>query len=176
MNEKMILVIPDELSSPFFFSAGEPLIVEKDSLKNLNLSIPFLYEAAFFSGMDAIKPWLMQEECIPLLLKEWQAEKLILEELFAKRDRKQAAAPMKKGISLFLELVYWTNGEPAKLSSTLEFDKLKNKPVNLKERLNFILDRPALYHAFMQLTELMTEMEKQYMKQLALKKASKLQA
>ncbi|URM34318.1 hypothetical protein LLY41_07950 [Cytobacillus firmus] len=45
--------------------------------------------------------------------------------------------------------------------------------MNIKERLDFIFARPALYHSYIQLSGLIAEMEKQYMKMLALEQMKK---
>lgn len=173
MIETITLVVPATLTNSFFFSENETLTVAKDTLQVFNVTIPFQYEVAFFSAIEAIKPWEYPEEYAHLLIREWQNDKILLEELFAKRNRKQTADLMKKGISLFLEFVYWTNGFPVELSRNLVSEKLKVHPVNLEERLKFIIERSTLYHSFIQLNELMIEMEKQWVKQLALKKAFK---
>ena len=173
MKEHITLPIPKELEHPFFFSNNKTIRVEPTSLTSISLRLPFLYEAAFYSNVDTFKPWENHEEFIPLLLKEWNAIKPQLEDFFSRRDIKQVEKPMKFGISLLIEFVYWTNEEPVKFSQPIQLGNLKVKPVNLEERLAFILARPTLHHSFIQLGELMVEMEKQYVKQLALKKASK---
>ena len=174
MTECITLPIPRELEHPFFFSDNKTIIVEPTSFTSINLCIPFLYEAAFYSKVDTFRPWDNHEEFIPLLLKEWNAVKPLLEDFFSRRDIKQVEKPMKFGISLLIEFVYWTNEEPVKFSQKeIQLGNLKVKPVNLEERLAFILSRSTLHHSFIQLGELMVEMEKQYVKQMALKKASK---
>lgn len=80
-----------------------------------------------------------------------------------------ALQPMKKGIGIFLQAVFWSNHVPARLNG-LNFDKLKVKPINVYERLEFIMNRPGNYHSFIQLSELMAEQEKQFVKHMALKK------
>lgn len=173
MTEHITLPIPKELEHPFFFSDNKKIIVEPTSLTNINISITFLYEAAFFSKINAIKPWEMHEEFIPFLLNEWENTKPLLEDFFSRRDIKQVEGPMKFGISLLIEFVYWVNEQPVQLSPAILQNNLSIKPVNLEERLSFILARPTLHHSYIQLSELMVEMEKQYVKQMALKKASK---
>lgn len=173
MINHITLPIPKELQHSFFFSVNEKLIVDQTSLTNMNITIPFLYEAAFYSKVEAFKPWEKQEECIPILLKEWEAIKPQLEGYFSRRDIKQVEKPMKLGISLLIEFVYWTNELPVNFSKVILQKNIKIMPVNLEERLSFILAKPTLHHSFIQLNELMLEMEKQYEKQKALKKASK---
>ncbi|WP_313798526.1 YpoC family protein [Cytobacillus sp.] len=173
MSDQLMLSIPDELINPFFFSVNDRISVEKDQLQNKVMDIPFLYEAAFYANIEALKPWQSHEEFIPLLKNEWDAERRHLEEIFSKRKYKDAIAPMKKGIGLFMEFVYWANELPVHFGMPLSSECLKVQPVNLGERIGFVIQRPALFHSFIQLNELMTEMEKQYVKHLAIKKASK---
>lgn len=173
MTEEITINIPHELEHPFFFLAKEKLIVERKTLQTMNINIPFLYEAAYYSGIDAMKPWEMKEECIPLLISEWKKIKSTLDELFLNRSYKQALEPMKKGISLLLEFIYWANESPVQFFEADFINKLAFRPVNIGERLSFIIERPSFYHSFIQLSELMVEMEKQYVKKLAVKKASK---
>ncbi|MEH7345278.1 YpoC family protein [Bacillus sp. JJ1532] len=172
MSNNKTLSVPIELVHPFFFAENEEITIHVEEMGNLYALRPFLYETAFFSGVQAVKPWEIQEKSIPVLIEEWQKVKELLETLFAKREMIHVLAPMKKGISLLLELVYWGNGLPVVLSN-LDLDKLAIKPVNLSERLEFIMKKPSLYHSYIQLAELIGEMNKQYVKQQIMKKASK---
>ncbi|MBS4191000.1 hypothetical protein KHA94_12495 [Bacillus sp. FJAT-49705] len=172
MSTEITLSIPEELMDPDFFTKNESFTIDEHVLAHILPSVPFLYEAAYYLGINAIKPWELQEECIPILLNEWNSEKELLKKLFAKREHTKVTAPMKKGICLFLEFVYWGNGLPVSLSNDKNAKTLIIKPVNMVERLEFILQRPTLYQSFIQLSELMIEMEKLYAKQIAIKKTS----
>ena len=176
MNDLIDMIIPKELVHSFFFSENEIIVIPTHALQKINTTEPFVYEAAFFSGIEAIKPWECPEESIPLLLEEWQTIKKELDMLFAKREVDDAKPLMKKGVGLFIQFIYWVNGRPAILANRLDLNSLSIKPVNLSDRLEFILTRPALYHSFIQLTELMTEMNKHYVKAYIIKKASKHEA
>ncbi|QED48402.1 YpoC family protein [Cytobacillus dafuensis] len=172
MSTKITLSIPEELMDPHLFTKNDSFTIDEHALTHILPSMPFLYEAAYYLGINAKRPWELREECIPILLNEWNSEKEFLKKVFAKRERTQVTAPMKKGICLFLEFVYWGNGLPVSLTNYKNAKSLIIKPVNMVERLEFILHRPTLYHSFIQLSELMIEMEKLYVKQIALKKAS----
>jgi hypothetical protein len=106
---------------------------------------------------------------ISLLIENWLELKKELTELFEKRDRKNALEPMKKGIEIFLHFLLWCN-EIESFDNEETIGNLKWKPVNVTERLSFIKTRPDLYHSFIQLTELMTEQEKQFNIKIAIKK------
>jgi hypothetical protein len=133
--------------------------------------IPFLYEAAFFYGMDVLKPWEIPDQSIPSIMREWGMIKEALTIKFSNRDR-AVEKLMRKGISLFYELLYWGNKQPVVLDEQNYEGFIK--PINSDERLKFIRSRMSNYHSFVQLTELFIEMEKIFWKQQAImKKASK---
>lgn len=171
MNQQLIIPIAAKLCHPLYYGSGEQLPIDKEWLTSLHLQPLFLYEAAFYAGVKTLRPWERKEECIPLLLEEWREQKNALEAHFAVRNQKAAQEPMKIAIAIFLKLLFWTNGQPVDFRA--EPQELQIHPVNLKERLEFICKRPASYHAYVQLSELMAEMEKQYVKYLALEKLKK---
>jgi hypothetical protein len=107
------------------------------------------------------------------LLKEWENSKDRLEAIFRERDYKNAKVLMEKGINLFIQFLSWSNELPVLLEEPINFNQFEYKPVNVEERLGFIMSRPNLYHSYRQLTELMVEQEKLFVKRSILKKASK---
>lgn len=160
--------VPKEISDSYFFSQGFVQWKKEDD-RYLNLKQPLIYEVAHFSGYQSLKPWEIESESIPLLLKEWEVVKEQLTAVFKKRDGKASSLLMKNGIGLFLEFLHWANAKPVKLIPAIQYDQLKVKPVNIHERLDFILSRPNSYHSYMQIVELMTELEKMYRKNIAIK-------
>ncbi|MDZ5473222.1 hypothetical protein SM124_16005 [Bacillus sp. 31A1R] len=136
----------------------------------INFQQPFMYELAYYCNISMLQPWNSIEETIPCLIEEWKLLKDKVEQLFKMRNTKEVTEPMKQGIALFIQLLHWSNGLPVCLSP-IQYEQLTIKPVNVKERLEFILSRPHLYHSFIQLVELMTEMEKQWFKVVAINKA-----
>jgi hypothetical protein len=112
-------------------------------------------------------------ESIPQLIKEWKDIKDQLEILFRERDQQNAKKLMDQGINLFIQFISLSNGFPASLDKPFTPNQYDFKPVNVEERLGFIMSRPALYHSYRQLSELMVEQEKLYVKSNILKKASK---
>jgi hypothetical protein len=165
------LAIPAELNHPFFFSQEEILVNKPNN--SFPLSENFIYELYFFNGMDTCMPWMNPQESVPILLEEWQQLKNHLKLLFQKRKQEFILESMKKGIGLFLQLLFWSNGKPVHLKEPIPFSQLTSKPVNVQERLDFIISRPKLFHSFIQLSELMVEQEKHYMKNVVVKKASR---
>lgn len=121
---------------------------------------------------NSIKPWENPHQTVPVIIKEWNEIKSELHTLFANRESSSVEPLMKKGISLFLEALYWTNHIPT-LQEETTIDTLLIKPVNVKERLDFILSYPKKFHSYMQLGELFVEIEKLFTREQVRKKASK---
>ncbi|SEM83779.1 hypothetical protein SAMN05192533_10688 [Mesobacillus persicus] len=163
--------VPIELQNSFFFP--ECLIEWEDNLvTTFNPNHPFQYELGYYAGMEGLRPWETPEEGIPLLLKEWKKIKGQLEELFATRKTGAAIEPMKQSIALFVEILFWTNKGPVRFP-LMHIEELKIKPVNVIERLEFIIAKPQLYHSYIQLSELLIEQEKHFIKERLLKMNSK---
>lgn len=171
MNSQLIIPLSAKLCHPIFNKPEDGITADESMLKTQYIHPLFLYEAAYYAGMEALKPWEKKEKCIRVLLEEWKEHKRLLDEHFANRNQKAAEDPMKTAIGLFLELLFWTNGKPVDFQE--ELGDLKIKPVNLKERLDFILKSPALYHAYIQLSVLVAEMEKHYIKHITLENIKK---
>jgi hypothetical protein len=109
---------------------------------------------------------------IAQLLIRWEEVKKVLAVHFEKRETEKTHIPMKEGIVIFLNLLFLTNDrEWNKDESTIM--ELQWKPVNVLERITFINKRPNLFHSFIQLSELITEQEKQFNKKMAIKKMTK---
>ncbi|TKC19683.1 YpoC family protein [Robertmurraya kyonggiensis] len=122
---------------------------------------------------ESIKPWETPEESIAALLEQWTSLNQELHVLFERRAQKEAKPVMEKGINLFIEFLHWSNERPVEATTKIDFAGLKTKPVNIGERLNFIIARPTLFQSYMQLAELFIEQEKGFKKALAIKKLKK---
>ncbi|GHH98218.1 YpoC family protein [Neobacillus kokaensis] len=110
------------------------------------------------------------------ILDEWSRMKAQLEEIFRSRDQTNAKLQMEKGISLFLQFLYLVNDTSVPAGQAIPYNQLEIKPVNLEERLGFIISRPSLYHSYRQLSELMIELQKLYVKKQIIKKSSSLKS
>ena len=111
-------------------------------------------------------------ESAAAILKEWKNIQSQLIPLFRARDQKNTKEWMEKGITLFLQFLYLTNNyEPHLTFNEISSDRFKYKPVNLEERMDFIKSRPGLYHSYRQLSELMIEQEKLFVKSNIVKKS-----
>ncbi|WP_050632304.1 YpoC family protein [Bacillus andreraoultii] len=131
----------------------------------------FVDENKYYLGDLGDTPWLMGESEIKKILSEWNELRIKLLKLFKERQNKETRLFMVKGISLFLKLLFWTNERPVVLTRLEEeLNRLKVKPVNIEDRMQFLMNRPTLHHAFIQLSELIVETEKMFYKNLVIKK------
>lgn len=176
MSSIVEITIPSELKYFLFFSENS-ISIDKDKVKEWmkpSAFTNFPYELAFFRGIEAYRPWLYAEKHIPELLRHWKSIDGECEKLFSNRKTKLTLEPMKEGIALFFVMLYWIHNKPVMLQ---DWDhivaELSIKPVNLVERLTFIIQRPTTYHAFVQLNELFLELEKHYAKS-KIKKTTRL--
>lgn len=116
------------------------------------------------------------KDAVAQILAEWEELKGPIEELFRNRDQKSTKPLMEKGIALFIQFLYLTNEIHPEDDEPIPFQQMEFKPVNLEERLGFIQSRPALFHSYRQLSELIMEQEKLFGKKMALKKSSRPKA
>jgi len=112
-----------------------------------------------------------RRETAAAILAEWEIIQSQLAPLFRARDQKNTKEWMENGINLFLQFLYLTNHETFLSSNEIRYDQFLYKPVNLEERIDFIHSRPGLYHSYRQLSELMLEQEKQFVKSNIIKKS-----
>ena len=124
----------------------------------------------FLEELDFEVPNEAENEVIAFLLAEWNLLKMELETLYRNRDQQTTLQGMKKGIGLFIHFLYWSNDRQVNLKKLEPLDRIEMKPVNLEERLGFIIRRPNLFHSYRQLSELITEQEKLFAKKSIVKK------
>ncbi|MGG3689143.1 YpoC family protein [Caldifermentibacillus hisashii] len=157
MNWKM--QVSERLQHEFFY------------LDSLTPADFFPEENRFYLGIDESIPWKNEKEAVIQIVHEWQPYLKELTGLFKERKNKETKPLMVKGISLFIRLLFWSNNEPTDLKNLQEKLVLfEAKPVNIVERLQFLMQRPTLYHSFIQLSELMIEQEKIFYKYMVMKK------
>lgn len=166
-NQIITLPLPDELDNPFFFSTNLIKVEKSSGFSTKN----FIYEILFYSGIESYKPWENQLEVIPRALEEWRRVRSMLEDLYRKRDQKNSLHAMKSGIGLFIQILFWSNDLPVSLKEPITSRQFNFKPVNMEERLAFIISRPNLFHSFRQLDELMLEQEKLFVKKNIIRKS-----
>ncbi|MEH7380751.1 YpoC family protein [Bacillus sp. JJ1533] len=106
------------------------------------------------------------EKLISAITEKWGARQEYLTDLFRNREKAAIVEPMGEAIDDFLAFLYFLNGKGTPDKKTLQqgLIGLKYKPINLEERLLFILKKPNQYHSFVQLNELYHELLKLHVK------------
>ncbi|AGX05255.1 MULTISPECIES: YpoC family protein [Bacillus] len=173
-SEKIMLQVSPEVYHPFL--VGEEEAWEPAWADEFQADAIFIYEIAFYNGIEALRPWEKAEEFFPARIEQWEEVKSSIAALHGKRERLGLAELMRSAIGIFVQMLFWTNGQPARLDTPKEFMLLNVKPANLNERLEFVLSSPLLYHSFIQLCELQAELEKQRQKKASIEKAFKHKA
>jgi hypothetical protein len=165
--------IPDEIFDPFFFS-DKQIDLDVEDFTFFYANEPFIHEIAYYGGNDTVKPWEAIEKFLPDFYLAWEELHGEIKTLFDNRNNKDTVVPMKRGIGYLIELIFWTNGLPAQKKDQFDFETLNIKPVNIAERLQFLMRKPNIYPSFAQLNELMEEQKKQFSKYLALQKSGNI--
>lgn len=168
--------LPDELTHSLFFSEDTVSVNQGERLQWQGDAeyIRFPYEVLYYQNIEGNRPWEEPHEAIVWMFTEWKQISAKSAQCFAERNLQEVQPFMKAGISLFLTCLFWMNNQPVHLKNWQEqMDMLSSRPLNIKERASFILLRPDHYSSYIQLKELMTEIEKQYYKLAALKKVKK---
>lgn len=106
------------------------------------------------------------------LLIWFDQQKPDIQQLFDARAFKEAIEPMKEAVHAFKVLLYALNQTD---DLTTDMDKLLIKPINIKERFDYVESNLKQYHAYLQLITLYEEVEKLYAKE-AIKEAMKNQS
>ncbi|MFD0051644.1 YpoC family protein [Actinomycetes bacterium NPDC127524] len=171
MNGKQLLFVPEALFHPLYDHEAKSIEVQDFQIWRFpDAAIPFPYEMLYGNGVEGYQPWSSPEIPIKDILKEWKKSEQSIRLLFAGRYAKEAHEPMKQAMSWLLSSLFWLNGIPVNLKDLQrEAGEFAVKPVNAIERLQFILSSPSHFSSFIQLSELMQELEKQFYKTLALR-------
>lgn len=154
--------VPVPFRNPLFYPDGEFTFDDTLSLEQRML-MPFFMDLLVREG--EMKSYdVLTDSSIRHLFHSWKAKKTDIAEAFKQRKRAIARPKMVRSISWFITLLFWINGKHVERLTHLMEDcsSLPIQPVNLKERLSYILQVPDHYHAFIQLSELFTELEKQW--------------
>ncbi|MFS0822991.1 YpoC family protein [Bacillus sp. 1P02SD] len=107
------------------------------------------------------------EKIIADITEKWTARKEHLTNLFRNREKSAVKEPMDETLDAFLTFLFVMNGKKRPPDKEILQNGLKDldyKPINLDERLSFILKKPSQYHSFVQLNELYHELLKLYAK------------
>ncbi|MGD6781264.1 YpoC family protein [Sutcliffiella horikoshii] len=162
--------IPEAFLHPHFYSDQSTISIKNFRIED-TVEIPFKYDIAYYQGAAPHQlPWEMTSDSIPFILNKWKEKETHLNNLHEGRNRKEAREQIILPIAWFLQLLFWINGQPVRCLTDWkkESKKLKWKPINVDERLEFVIKKPEMYHAFIQLQQLYTESAKLFYKMKAL--------
>ncbi|WP_409270447.1 YpoC family protein [Neobacillus sp. SCS-31] len=153
--------IPSELDHPFFKG-----IITNPTAITADVTL-FAHEISYFSGESGKWPWNVPDESVPKLFAAWECLREDISLAFKIREKASILSAMRKGVGLFLHVLFWSNGQPVSLASMPGPFSLSVKPANCRDRIQFLIDRPGLFHSFIQLCELMDEQYKHFQVKLA---------
>ncbi|WP_416826707.1 YpoC family protein [Ectobacillus polymachus] len=162
--------VPNRFVMDPFYKEGDIISFEKETC--VEEGDMFIFEIAAAEEIDLYQPWNVKEKTIPVILEIWKQDQEEIASLFRKRKRNEAKAPMIRHTARFVSILFWLNG--TYISSLQQYAKeievLDLKPVNIVERLRFILEQPDHYHSFIQLSQLYEEARKLFGKMIVMKK------
>lgn len=165
-------IVPEPFCLQPFYAQGELLELSSSFADNLRHR-PFSYDIAHFhEAKKADKPWLKWRENGPAMFHLWEETNGELRLHYKKRDKKAAKEPMTAMIALLMDAIFWLNERAiaSLVNWKVEIAELEIAPVNIVERIQFMLESPEHFHSYNQLKSLFTEVEKSYYRQLAIKK------
>ncbi|MDQ0228791.1 YpoC family protein [Metabacillus malikii] len=157
---------------------NKPFFTERNTFEKLPDSLPvkeiFKKEPLYyeFQGAPQYLPWNNTDETFPLIISLWKGNLQILKISYDTRQKNRDREELLiHSITLFVCGLFWANNKPVQ---TLKLDdmnisSLPIKPINCEERLGFVLNYYQKYHAFVQLQQLFSELEKVYFKHKAIK-------
>ncbi|MFD3446074.1 YpoC family protein [Microbacteriaceae bacterium 4G12] len=167
-----VIIPPSFLQAPFFIDEAQQIAYnEAQSFLETMENGYFVYD--ILTTKEAVyEPWNDQEITIPAAFQMWKQEKEKIALLFRERKRKEARQPMIQFIAHLISVLHWMNGTPVVTLHSIkeELECLALKPVNVSERMTFIMEQPDHYHSFIQLSELYEEVEKLFTKMMIMQK------
>lgn len=173
---EIIINVPEPFQlQPFYFDGDKISIEDSISFEKGISRNPFIFDLLYNEKMIRIKPWEQQFDYLPIIFNKWTNEKAEIASRLRNRDKQIILKAMIQHIANFLSALFWLNQHPVtNLKHWKEqVDKLKVKPINSAERISFLLERPAHYHSYIQLSELYDELHKQFEKWKVQKKTRK---
>jgi len=167
--------IPDIFRGTPFFQNQTHFCVLHNEVNETLLKEPFYFDMLAIQQAQEVEnlPWNHPKECVPVLFNVWKQLMLKAKEGFMKRDKSDLQKKsLLKCLSLYIVCLHWMNKRSVQAIkvNAMSINTMLLKPVNCEERLQFIIDNPYQYHAFVQLEQLLAELEKSFYKALAMNK------
>lgn len=165
-------IIPNHFCVNPFYKQGDTIHVRTSLADNLR-HCPFVYDIAHADGLEVMdQPWQQWRSQFPHVFTIWEKVNEELIAHFRKRDKKAAKEPMIAMIALLMDAIFWLNERS--LTSLVNWEaeiiELEIYPVNIVERMQFMLESPDHFHSYHQLKSLFMEVEKSYFRKLAINK------
>ncbi|WP_062198212.1 YpoC family protein [Massilibacterium senegalense] len=112
--------------------------------------------------LDGIAPWENPNAYLPTVFLSAQQKLQQAKECFQQRKKTEASKPLLFSLALFLDALFWMNHRRFVSLDDLSviISSFQWKPINVVERVNFILQKPTLFHSSIQLEQLLDELIK----------------
>ncbi|CAM4152012.1 hypothetical protein HCA55_00405 [Listeria booriae] len=153
-----------ELEHPFFKSPHVATYeLDEDSI--FVSGLPFWQEQLFYTRGRGEMPWHTDPaRACQRMAKQWKNIAQELDASFKLRETPDMAI-IRDGVGIYLSMLFWSNRRPVQLDNLeAHMETLEVIPMNLEERLAFVMERPDGYPAFKQLNELVKEQRKLVLK------------
>lgn len=154
-----------QIPEPFLF---QPFYEQNASIEKGDTNAFFYYDIAYQLGLTEMWPWEDKKLLIPDYFAKWKELKEQLATIYETRNRKKARPYMLTALANLIDILFWTNGVPVHRLQQITDDLLAftYKPVNIEERLSYLLSEVDHFHAYNQLKALYEELEKIYYKSM----------
>ncbi|WP_223702005.1 YpoC family protein [Sutcliffiella deserti] len=167
--------IPAVFLHPLYYQKGATLDFSNIHEQDI-VSSPFKFDIAYSLGVFTTwQPWKDKLRSVPMLFLAWKEYEASLVILHKSRERHQVKKHMTQVIAIFIQSLFWMNGQPVSELAKWQKDvkALRLKPINLEERLDFVMSQPEKYPAFIQIQQLINEIQKLFYKMQAVENLKK---
>lgn len=164
MGTRYCIYLSGDLQVPNLMHATEFPIEDIGFVETFQAECPFIHEGAYNNQLNSFMPWKKEhvKASVSALIDQWKLLKVEIIKYIAAKNKEKMHKSMAFGICCFLECLYWVNEMPVAFNEGLISSHIKIMPINVEERLRFIISRVTGYHSFKQLEELYKELEKQF--------------
>ncbi|UCZ54819.1 hypothetical protein LGQ02_08770 [Bacillus shivajii] len=160
------LLVPNQFQYSPFYKEGDE--IEKNSIDQeiIRDNSYFAYDiCACLKVSLPYEPWQSPQCSIKRISAAWKEEgQELLKECFQNRDRKTARPIMLQYTSLYIQAMFWANSHAVETLENIpsQLNEFSYSPMNIQERISFVLDSPDHYHAFTTLDQLYQESMKKW--------------
>ncbi|TGA97039.1 hypothetical protein E4665_13445 [Sporolactobacillus shoreae] len=160
-NNVACIQVPESFCFPPFY--GEEASLIKQGPSSEVTQYPFYYDIMYHIDPSSCAPWPWETET-DYLRASWEKRRPAIRDTFHRRSANEARTPMILSLAEFIDQMFWVSGQPVRSLSPDQLitglQSFAYAPLNLKERLGYIIDQPDRYLSFIQLNELQDELKK----------------